>query len=99
VLFQNWGSILDPLGEAVKRAHGPGEPSALLGQIGLMAEPSLTLAYGEPSRIVLANTSEGGLLGRGLASILSVPSLVSVQQLLGDAVEGDEASPVEEPSR
>jgi len=91
VLFQNWGSILEPLGDALKQ-QGPasrpgGEPVELLGKLGLFTEPSLTVAYGERNRIVLANTSEGGLLGRGLTSILSVPSLLNVQQLLGDAVE------------
>ena len=97
VLFQNWSSILEPLGAALKRA-GPGgadESAAFLGQIGLFTEPSLTVAYGEPNRIVLSNTSEGGLLGRGLASILSLPSLLNVQQSLGDAVdeERDTADP------
>ncbi len=94
VLFQNWGSIVGPLGDALKHA-GPGaagEPSAVLGQLGLLTEPSLTVAYGEPNRIVLANTSEGGLFGKGLASILSVPSLLNVQQSLGDAVDERDAS-------
>ena len=58
----------------------------MLAGLGAMTAPSLTLAYGEPNRITLVNTTEGGLLGRGLSSILSINSLLSVQQLAGQAL-------------
>jgi hypothetical protein len=64
----------------------------MLDNLGSLAGPSLTLAYGEPSRITLVNTTEGGLLGRGLTSILSINSLLSVQRLLEQATEQQAAS-------
>ena len=97
VVYQDWGPILGPLSEGLATAGstlGP-EGRQMLDNIGSMAGPSLTLAYGEPSRITLVNTTEGGLLGRGLSSILSINSLLSVQQLLDRAVQEQAA---EQPS-
>jgi hypothetical protein len=89
VVYQDWGPILGPLSEGLSSAGpslGP-EGRKMLDNLGSLAGPSLTLAYGEPSRITLVNTTEGGLLGRGLTSILSINSLLSVQQLLDRAVQ------------
>jgi len=89
VVYQDWGPILGPLSEGLATAGpalGP-EGQKMLDNIGSLAGPSLTLAYGEPNRITVVNTTEGGLVGRGLSSILSINSLLSVQQLLDQAVQ------------
>jgi hypothetical protein len=101
VVYQDWGPILRPLSEGLSKNQGqlPPESRSVLDNLGSLAGPSLTLAYGEKSRITLVNTTEGGLLGRGLTSILSLESLLSVQELLDQAVqEQAETQPGENPS-
>jgi len=88
VVYQNMGPVLAPLaGLSQSAAQVSPEMERLLGSLGSMTGPSLTLAYGEPNRIVFVNTSEGGILTSGLARFLSLESLLNVQQLVGDAVE------------
>ena len=48
--------------------------------------------FGLSGGFTLINTTEGGLLGRGLSSILSINSLLSVQQLLEEATSQQVAS-------
>jgi hypothetical protein len=69
-------------------AAGNISPAAeeMLTSLGSMTAPSLTLAYGEPNRIVFVNTSEGGILAASLGRFLRLDSLLSVQQLVGEAV-------------
>ncbi|HXV74703.1 MAG TPA: FecR domain-containing protein [Candidatus Polarisedimenticolaceae bacterium] len=95
VVYQDWGPILGPLtGGLTKagRAMGP-EGQKLFDSLGSLSGPNLTLAYGEESRITLINTTEGGLLGRGLTSILSLDSLLSVRQLVDRAVQEQASDP------
>ena len=89
VVYQDWGPIIGPLSQGLATAGTTlgAEGREMMDNIGSLAGPSLTLAYGEPNRITLVNTTEGGLLGRGLSSILSINSLLNVQQLLGQAVQ------------
>ena len=101
VVYQDWGPILRPLSEGLSKSQGQLGPESrsILDNLGSLTGPSLTLAYGEESRITLVNTTEGGLLGRGLTSILSLESLLSVQELLDQAVqEQAETQPGENPS-
>lgn len=93
VLFQNMGPVLAPLAQLSNgAAQMGGEMEQLFGSLGSMTGPSLTLAYGEPNRIVFVNTSEGGILTSSLARFLSLDSLLSMQELVGEAVE-EEADP------
>jgi hypothetical protein len=102
VVYQDWGSIVRPLAKSL-----PGNPEgrpgneafALVETLGSLTGPSLMVAYGEERGITLINNSEGGLLGRGLASILSVRSLLGMQELVDQAVQ-DEAggTPEDSPS-
>jgi ferric-dicitrate binding protein FerR (iron transport regulator) len=94
VMYQNMGPVLGPLakmGEGTAANISP-EAEELLASLGSMTAPSLTLAYGEPNRIVFVNTSEGGILASSLGRFLSLDSLLSVQQLLGQAVEEEHRS-------
>jgi hypothetical protein len=94
VLYQNMGPVLAPLAQLGEgAAQMGGEIEKLLGNLGSMTAPSLTLAYGEPNRIVFVNTSEGGILTSGLARFLSLESLLSVQELVGQVVEEEVGTP------
>lgn len=88
VVYQNMGPVLAPLA-GLSGSAGQMSPAMdrLLGSLGSMTAPSLTLAYGEPNRVVFVNTSEGGILTSGLARFLSLESLLNVQELVGEAVE------------
>jgi hypothetical protein len=94
VMYQNLGPVLGPLarmGEGTAANISP-EAEEMLAGLGSMTAPSLTLAYGEPNRIIFVNTSEGGILASSLGRFLSLDSLLSVQQLLGQAVEEEHRS-------
>jgi hypothetical protein len=96
VVYQDWGSIVRPLAKSLpgNPEHRQGSPGnsalAFVETLGSLTGPSLMVAYGEERGITLINNSEGGLLGRGLASILSVRSLLGMQELVDQAVQ-DEA--------
>jgi hypothetical protein len=92
VAYQNLGSILGPLSQAmssVTEGLNP-EQQKLVREMGEMTAPSLTLAYGEPERITFVNKSEGGLISSGIGSLLRFEALMDVQQLLGQAARCQE---------
>jgi len=98
VVYQDWGPIVRPLAQGLSRSPDV-VGRTVLDKLGSLSGPSLTVAYGREQGITLVNTTEGGLLGRSLTSILSVQSLLSVQELVDRAVQ-DEADdrPAEQPS-
>jgi hypothetical protein len=89
VVYHNLGPVLSPLAKLGGGAAASISPEVeeLLGGLGSMTVPSLTLAYGEPSRIAFVNSSEGGILTSSLSRFLSLHSLLNVQQLVGQAIE------------
>ncbi len=99
VVYQDWSRIVKPLAERLGQGQLSDQSRDIFDHLGSLAGPSLTLAYGEESRITLVNTTEGGLLGRGLTSILSLESLLSVRELVDRAVqEQADPQPGENPS-
>jgi hypothetical protein len=88
VVYHNLGPVLAPISKIGSGAANISpEVEDLIGGLGSMTVPSLTLAYGEPSRIVFVNSSEGGILTSSLGRFLTLHSLLDVQQLLGQAIE------------
>jgi len=85
--YQNLGPILGSLSRHIGDAAGRLSPDhqQMIEQIGTMNEPTLTLAYGEPSRIIFVHSDEGGLFGSSLGAMLRLESLMSVQELLEQA--------------
>ena len=87
VVFQDLGSVLGPfartLGAMSQRFSQ--QEQQILTEFGSTMTPSVTLAYGEPERLVFVNSSEGGLLSSTLGSFLRLDTLMSMQQLLTHA--------------
>ncbi|MHC4992871.1 MAG: FecR domain-containing protein [Planctomycetota bacterium] len=89
VVYQDLGELLGRLSEHLGQA-GAGllpEQEVMLEGLGARATPSLTVAYGEESRIVFVNTSEGSLIGSTIGSFLNLDTLLSMQELLGRAAQ------------
>jgi hypothetical protein len=88
VVYHNMGPALAPLSRLGSNAASfSPEVEEMIGGLGSMAVPNLTLAYGEPNSISFVNISEGGILTSSLGRFLSLQSLLDVQQLVGQAVE------------
>ncbi|MDH3784519.1 MAG: DUF3352 domain-containing protein, partial [Acidobacteriota bacterium] len=102
VLFQDLGSVVGPVARQLQgmadEFNGP-QQDIVAAFSGVM-KPSLTVAYGEPSRIRFVHTTEGGMFSSGLMSLLSLEHLMNVQELLDHAARaGDQhAQPALDPS-
>jgi len=85
-VFQHLGPVLGRLGDFARTFTNPQQQQlaeALTEETGA----SLTLAYGDRDRIVLVGTSEGGLFGASLGSLLSLDGMMGIQQALTHTVE------------
>jgi len=87
VVYQDLGAVLGPLARtlgAMTQQFTPDQQN-ILSEFGEGVEPSVTLAYGEPERIIFVNTQKGGLLSSTLGSFLRFNSLAGMQELLTHA--------------
>ncbi|HKQ61444.1 MAG TPA: FecR domain-containing protein, partial [Candidatus Polarisedimenticolaceae bacterium] len=78
IVYQNLGALLGSLSQLA--GGGTAEPSddptrRLLETLGSQRGPSLVLAYGEPDRITVVGTSEGGFLSSALGTLFSIEGL------------------------
>ncbi len=89
VVYQDLGSVLGPLARTLgaMTQNFSQDQQAILGQFAGDVDPSVTLAYGEPDRIVFVNTQQGGILSSTLGSFLRFNSLVGMQELLSHAAD------------
>jgi hypothetical protein len=81
-VFQHLGPVLGPLSRFAASLTDP-EHQQLAEAVAQEAGASLTVAYGEPDRIVLVGTSEDGLFGSSLGSLLGLEGAMSLEQVLG----------------
>jgi hypothetical protein len=87
VVYQNIGAVLGPLARTLgtmAEQYSP-DQETILHELAGQTDPSVTLAYGEPDRIVFVNSSQGGLLSSTLGAFLRLDTLMNVQQLLEQA--------------
>jgi hypothetical protein len=88
MVYQNVAPIVAPLSDtlgAIRPAEGVDQQ--LWASLAAEAKPSLALLYGEPDRVVLASSSEGGLLSSALNQLSGAGGLLGMQQSLARALE------------
>ena len=93
VVFQDLGSVVGPVARQLQGMANEfnGPQQEIVAAFSGVMKPSLTVAYGEPSRILFVHTTEGGLFSSGLMSLLSLDHLMNVQELLDHAARaGDQ---------
>jgi hypothetical protein len=87
LIYQNLGSLLDPLlrnapsGVTQKLSAGQEEDVQQVLESGTIA-PSLTCIYGEDDQISMVNVDQGSILGSRLGSLLSLHSLMNMRHTL-----------------
>ena len=77
-----------PLLRQLQNVGGNGETSSGVIEAIRDSAHSLAYAYGEPDRIVLAGSSEGGLFSSGM-SLMSLSSLMDLQDAIGAAAAAE----------
>lgn len=93
VLYHDLAPIVGPLSGALQAmAEAPGAEPWLLSALSEESAPGLVLIYGEPDRIRVVATSEGGLLSSGLSSLSGFGGFLAMQQSLVQAVTSDAGS-------
>ena len=87
VVFQDLSSVLGPFARTIG-AMGQRfsqDQQNILENFGANSGPTVTVAYGEPERIIFVNSSQGGLLSSTLGSFLRFETLTGMQELLTHA--------------
>jgi ferric-dicitrate binding protein FerR (iron transport regulator) len=88
VVYQNVAPILAPLSETLSTMGTPDDMhQQLWASLAADAKPSLALLYGERDRVVLASSSEGGLISSALNQLSGAGGLLGMQQSLARALE------------
>ena len=73
IAFTDVGSLGDTISRfASAMGEGAGDGEEMLSQVGIAMVPTLTCAYGEPDRIRVVSTSQGGALAPLLARMLGM---------------------------
>jgi hypothetical protein len=88
MLYQNVAPIAAPLSGTLGAVRGPsqGTDLELWASLAADAKPSLALLYGERDRIVLASSSEGGLISSLMNQLSGAGGLLGMQQSLARAL-------------
>ncbi len=86
--YSDLGSMAGPLLRQLQNVGGNGETSSGVIEAIRDSAHSLAYAYGEPDRIVLAGSSEGGLFSSGM-SLMSLSSLMDLQDAIGAAAAAE----------
>jgi hypothetical protein len=88
VVYQNVAPILAPLSDTLgTMSRADDMDHQLWASLAADAKPSLALLYGERDRIVLASSSEGGLISSALNQLSGAGGLLGMQQSLARALE------------
>lgn len=88
VVYQNVAPILAPLSDTLSTMGATDDmDQQLWAALAADAKPSLALLYGERDRIVLASSSEGGLISSALNQLSGAGGLLGMQQSLARALE------------
>lgn len=88
VVYQNVAPILAPLSDTLSTMGGADDMhNQPWASLAADAKPSLALLYGERDRIVLASSSEGGLISSALNQLSGAGGLLGMQQSLARALE------------
>jgi hypothetical protein len=88
VVYQNVAPVLGPLSDTLSTMGGDvAGDDRLWATLAADAKPSLALLYGERDRIVLASSSEGGLISSALNQLSGAGGLLGMQQSLARALE------------
>jgi ferric-dicitrate binding protein FerR (iron transport regulator) len=88
MVYQNVAPIVQPLSNALGTMGQTDDlDQQLWASMAADAKPSLALLYGDRDRIVLASSSEGGLLSTALNQLSGAGGLLGMQQSLARALE------------